>query len=793
MNDKTDRSVDAAPGLRAAGEMVHLGGRVDEQAVLLHPETRDTDLLEQTVDRLSGLADKLDRGGPFSERVSVEQEVPATEEEPEAQETSGDLPAAADIVDVAAAGLLDDPEVAVDGSEMAAGDASAPDHDTPDMDDPLYAYQEETPGNEDDGSNGAVDAARRDDEAHAGRDDGEDVGLEKQKDDDRGGTADDGLPSPSPVQDMEDGVTVPGATSNETGQDVKAEAGDPSQVNESTGAEASASVKDDVLDMLEEGAASEPKTADVADGADREGDSAGDDGASSAEGEELDPLDELLRAPGTGGEEVPAKGVQLPRDVSTDSAEAVHELFGATLDGNEDQIAQAGADRSRDGLPGTVPETSPEGQEASQGKVTETAADERPLEEERSTSDALRRQKSVRRRWMALIFFSGLVLSVVLAVAFAVSTGKVDLGSALNRVLGLPGLATTETENAAAPAAPVTVSSGSGEAAPRVGDIDDSGQVTMPQPIVGNADARSIENRTAATGREGGRLVSDGIEVASDGSGHMGSTASTGSVAALPETGDLVAHQAPEGAVTLGSATEAGDSGHADGISAQADATDDPVARLAAQIEAARDTSSRAPDPASERRVTTLEEKVSELETRLAGIEGFPAKMEARHAEVRESIAAADGRIDGLETSVETLAGVLGHFAGLQDEMDEMATVILDMAERMADVEARNPADRDETESAIKDLRQDVDRMSMNMALIARMMASGTFLDPSLAGGFRQSFSPPTPDLTNSGFGQVPDDVAKGDFVEGYGYVLDVLPAADGKRLTIMENGSVFK
>ena len=38
----------------------------------------------------------------------------------------------------------------------------------------------------------------------------------------------------------------------------------------------------------------------------------------------------------------------------------------------------------------------------------------------------------------------------------------------------------------------------------------------------------------------------------------------------------------------------------------------------------------------------------------------------------------------------------------------------------------------------------------------------------------------------------IPSDVSKGDYVEGYGYVLDVVPASGGQKLVVMENGSLL-
>ena len=38
----------------------------------------------------------------------------------------------------------------------------------------------------------------------------------------------------------------------------------------------------------------------------------------------------------------------------------------------------------------------------------------------------------------------------------------------------------------------------------------------------------------------------------------------------------------------------------------------------------------------------------------------------------------------------------------------------------------------------------------------------------------------------------MPSDASPGDFVEGYGYVLDVVPASGDQNLVIMENASIL-
>lgn len=168
-------------------------------------------------------------------------------------------------------------------------------------------------------------------------------------------------------------------------------------------------------------------------------------------------------------------------------------------------------------------------------------------------------------------------------------------------------------------------------------------------------------------------------------------------------------------------------------------------------------------------------------------------------------------RLDRLERLIRGQNAILAQFGKVEENLDQTQIVLLDVSSRIGELEERNPADRDAVNRALSDMENRLDSLSANMSILARMSVEGVQslqAGGSSAGnaGVRTSDTP-EPRANNDtvyqedseGFtissdaaGNVPDDVAKDDFVEGYGYVLDVLPASEGQRLVVMENGSVL-
>jgi hypothetical protein len=121
-------------------------------------------------------------------------------------------------------------------------------------------------------------------------------------------------------------------------------------------------------------------------------------------------------------------------------------------------------------------------------------------------------------------------------------------------------------------------------------------------------------------------------------------------------------------------------------------------------------------------------------------------------------------------------------------------------------------------EAEIRELRLQMENLANNVGVLARLAAPGAagnvpgFNAITQGGGGDVNVPMPTPRPTNEA-PRVSDSpaeaagftissppkgdarfarVAKGDFVDGYGYVLNVMPASSGGRLVVMENGTVL-
>jgi len=169
-------------------------------------------------------------------------------------------------------------------------------------------------------------------------------------------------------------------------------------------------------------------------------------------------------------------------------------------------------------------------------------------------------------------------------------------------------------------------------------------------------------------------------------------------------------------------------------------------------------------------------------------------------------------RLERMERLIRGQSAILAQFGQMEESLEQTQVVLLDVSARIGAVEGQNPADRDAVNRALSDVENRIQALTANMSILARMSiegvdalrapnaSSGTVgvqtspasQDPSggadtvfrsETGGFRISSDPA---------GRIPAGVSKDDFIEGYGYVLDVLPASDGQRLVIMENGSVL-
>jgi len=169
-------------------------------------------------------------------------------------------------------------------------------------------------------------------------------------------------------------------------------------------------------------------------------------------------------------------------------------------------------------------------------------------------------------------------------------------------------------------------------------------------------------------------------------------------------------------------------------------------------------------------------------------------------------------RIDRMERLIRGQSAILAQVGQMEESLEQTQIVLLDVSSRIGKVEGQNPADRDAVNRALADVESRLQALTANMSILARMSiegvdvlratgaSSGTVGVQTAPGGGDGTGGTNTVFQTQTGgfrissdaAGRIPATVKKDDFIEGYGYVMDVLPASDGQRLVVMENGSVL-
>lgn len=247
------------------------------------------------------------------------------------------------------------------------------------------------------------------------------------------------------------------------------------------------------------------------------------------------------------------------------------------------------------------------------------------------------------------------------------------------------------------------------------------------------------------------------------------------------------------------------------------DAIDDDIMNDLADLEAAAGGEEEI-NTLTEEEIRTLfveEERVIEVEGRIDdlvkdlgratdGLMAMSRQIEKMETAQKEAMA----RMTSTQRQVQGYATVFADFAAIQESLEQTQSVLLDVASRVNGLENANPASQANVDRSLNQLRGEIDRLAANMAVISRMALDGkAILEPAggTAGkavttapralpseGDDKVFSSNTPDKPSEKMGVVPKDVKKKDFVEGYGYVLDIVPASGNRSLVIMENGSVL-
>lgn len=181
--------------------------------------------------------------------------------------------------------------------------------------------------------------------------------------------------------------------------------------------------------------------------------------------------------------------------------------------------------------------------------------------------------------------------------------------------------------------------------------------------------------------------------------------------------------------------------------------------------------------------------------TRDDAMEVLRANLETAQARV----AAAEEQAKRAEDLAISQNEILVTVVRFKEKLDMAEELIVDLSRRVALVEVADPADRVAVERSIEDINERVSGLARDVGLVARIATSGArpaatapVAKPASVPGGDRLFSQTASTLQAPGtLPTVPADVRIGQFVEGYGEVIDIVPTADGARVVVMENGSV--
>ena len=184
--------------------------------------------------------------------------------------------------------------------------------------------------------------------------------------------------------------------------------------------------------------------------------------------------------------------------------------------------------------------------------------------------------------------------------------------------------------------------------------------------------------------------------------------------------------------------------------------------------------------------------------------------LDANNQDLFEVVEAQAERIAHLEATLNAVAEraeraeslalgqnqVLVRFVAAEEKLEIAEQLIVDLSRRVATVEGIDPADREDMDVRLADLDQRMHGLQRDVGMVARLTMNGS---PAAVGGRAPSgqanfdrangvqLASPVASPEN-----VPNDVAVGDFVNGYGAVLEIFATSDGGRMVVMENGSVI-
>lgn len=197
---------------------------------------------------------------------------------------------------------------------------------------------------------------------------------------------------------------------------------------------------------------------------------------------------------------------------------------------------------------------------------------------------------------------------------------------------------------------------------------------------------------------------------------------------------------------------------------------------------------------------------LSDFETVLESIE----TLDANAQDLFDLVIAQAERLNALEMGLasaleraeraESLAiaqnQVLVRFVSAEEKLEIAEQLIVDLSRRVAMVEGVDAADRDEVDQRLTALDNQFRGLQRDVGMVARMAINGS-PSPVVArapGSANADMATnvilrsPVADPAN-----VPSNVAVGDFVNGFGTVLEIFATSDGGRMVVMENGSIIQ
>lgn len=185
--------------------------------------------------------------------------------------------------------------------------------------------------------------------------------------------------------------------------------------------------------------------------------------------------------------------------------------------------------------------------------------------------------------------------------------------------------------------------------------------------------------------------------------------------------------------------------------------------------------------------VSTLNENLGEL---FSAIEDRDREIAALADQLSQAIELAR-RAESLALAQNE---VLVRFVAAEEKLDMAEHLIVDLSRRIAEVEVFDPADRGDVDTRLQRIDERLNGLTTDIGMVARMVLNGSPQRIEGRQGSGQVFDRGRSDMRSpvADPANVPRDAAVGDFVNGYGAVLEVFQTSEGGRMIVMENGTVI-